>query len=371
MNLPQSARSQILFAIIAGLVLGVALSACLIVAVNVPPMIIAMVEPSATPTPTLTPTPTVTPTATPTATPTLTPTWTPSPTATNTPIPPTVTLAPTRALFGTRAPRSVVQHFLMGRPLAQSAQSPLADPTYLYGATRLGDLDVHHGEDLPNLLGTPLYAVADGKIVAAGSDAQPVCGDDFKTVCGRDLSPDYGGFYGRLVVIQLARDYNGQRVFALYGHMNRVAVSFGDQVRQGDLIGEVGGAGIAQGGTHLHFEVRLDANDYAHTRNPILWMTPLPGRGSLVGRFSDTNGALVRGVIVNLYRADSNLFLFSTETYGRDKWPDVNSDDDMGENFASGDLPAGEYIVRISGTQFAQRVTIQEGKLAYVEIGGP
>jgi hypothetical protein len=40
----------------------------------------------------------------------------------------------------------------------------------------------------------------------------------------------------------------------------------------------------------------------------------------------------------------------------------------MAENFAVGDLPAGDYTIRIGS--YAQRVTIQDGRLSFVEIGG-
>ncbi len=262
----------------------------------------------------------------------------------------------------------------MGRPVATSLAliNPLVnpDPVYLYGTTELGQLDVHHGEEFENPIGTPLYAVADGTIVTAGIDAQPICGDDGKTVCGRDLSPDSGGYYGRLIVIQLDRSYNGQRVFALYGHMDKSVVAVGDKVKQGDPVGEIGMSGVALG-PHVHFEVRLGTNDYAHTRNPILWMTPLPGRGSLAGRFTDAKGTLVRGAVLSISRADDSGFSLSTETYSRDRWLSVNSDDDLGENFAMSDLLPGDYSVRVVGQPYTARVTIQEGTLSFVELGGP
>jgi hypothetical protein len=234
-----------------------------------------------------------------------------------------------------------------------------------------GDLDVHHGEEFVNPVGTPLYAVADGIVVVAGSDIKPICGDAGKSVCGRDTSPEFGGFYGKLVVIQLAQTYENQRIYALYGHMSKIGVSAGDSVKQGDPVGEIGGSGVAQGGAHLHFEIRINTNDYAHTRNPILWMAPLPGRGSLAGRYTDMKGNLIRGAIVDVYRGSDNKLIYETETYGHDRWPDVNSDDQLGENFGIGDIPAGDYVVRIQGQPYAARVTISEGRLSFVEMGGP
>ncbi len=309
------------------------------------------------------PPPTHTPIPKPTRTATLNP-LTPLPTRTPGP-------SPTRTAAPTRTPRAVVEHFLVGRPVAANAAGTVPTWIYLYGTTMKGDLDVHHGEEFENPVGTPLYAVANGTVVVAGGDNKPVCGDAGKSVCGRDLSPEFNGFYGKLVVIRLEETFGGRRVYALYGHMSKVTVNAGDIVNQGDPIGEVGGSGVAQGGPHLHFEIRLDTNDYAHTRNPILWMAPASGRGSLAGRYTDMKGNLIRGAIVDVYRGSDNKLIYETETYGHDRWPDVNSDDQLGENFGIGDVPVGDYIVRIQGQSYATRVTISEGRLTFIEMGGP
>ncbi len=122
-------------------------------------------------------------------------------------------------------------------------------------------------------------------------------------------------------------------------------------------------------GPHIQFEIRVGANDYASTRNPMLWIAPLPGRGVIAGRYADASGNLIRGAVVDLYRAEEPAkFYRETETYGRDDQPDVNSDDELGENFAMSDLPAGDYIVRVLGKPFAVRLTVEAGKLTFVEI---
>lgn len=355
MNAPKQSRRQFILAIILGTVLGSVLGA-IVLAIFAAPLLMQIAAG-----------PTFTPTATKTATPTATATMTltPLPTATR-------TATATRAAPAnvTRVPtRQVATHFLVGRPVPPNSAMIAPSLSYLYGTTQGGNYDVHHGEEFENPRGTPLYAVADGTIVTAGSDVQPACGDDGKTLCGRDVGGDPGGYYGKLVVLQLARDYKGQRVFALYGHMNKIGVAVGDQVKAGDPLGEIGSTGVALG-PHVHFEIRLGVNDYGHTRNPILWMTPLAGRGALTGRYLDPSGNPVRGATLNLYRATGD-FIFATETYGKDRWPEVNSDDELGENFAIGDLAAGDYIVRVAGQQFASRFTIEAGKVTWVELGVP
>lgn len=365
------ASQQALLAIIGGILLGCVCGAAALGVMLAPKIAAVAFAPTstwtATPTRAIYPTITLAPPATRTRTPTPIPPATPT-------APPSPNDTPIAGRTPPRSQPAIVQHFLVDRPVALGvAQArPLVnpDPVYLYGTTAMGQLDVHHGEEFENPIGTPLFAVADGTIVTAGQDNVPRCGDDGTKVCGRDLSPDTGGYYGNVVVLQLDQTYNGQRVFALYGHMNSIAVAKGDKVKAGDPLGEIGMTGVALG-PHVHFEIRLGVNDYAHTRNPILWMTPLPGRGSLTGRITDSKGNLMRGAIVSVTSVDGSYPSLTTETYSRDRFPAVNSDDSIGENFAMPDLPPGEYIIRVQGQQFSARATVQDDTLAFIEIGLP
>jgi len=313
------------------------------------------------------------PTPTPTRRPTLPFTATPRATATDsaTPTPlfsPTVAATPTQTPTPapTRTPRPATQKFLLDRPVAIAAEGNSPSRNYLFGTTRGGELDVHHGEEFENDTGTPVFSVADGTVIVAGNDKDPICGDNNRTPCGREVLPK--GFYGNLVVIQLSKTYKNQRVFALYGHLNSVDVFLGRNVIIGDVVGEIGATGIA-GGPHLHFEVRVGQNTYAHTRNPIIWMNPLPGRGSLAGRYADAKNQAVQGAAIKIYREDGS-YIGATETYSRDKNPAVVSDEELQENFAFPDLLPGDYVVRVEGAQFAAKVKIEDGKLAFVDLGG-
>ncbi|MBI5030320.1 MAG: M23 family metallopeptidase [Chloroflexi bacterium] len=304
------------------------------------------------PTETATTTAMLTPTATPTYLPTISPTRTASP-------------RPKPALVPIWTPQPVVEHFLFGRPLALDASASAPNSMYLYGTTELGKYEVHHGVDFDrNPIGVPVYAVGDGVVVSAGDDREPLCGDDGKQACGR--SPNY---YGLVVVIKLDKAYRGQTLFAQYGHLDRIDVKKGQRVKQNDLIGTVGMTGIAIG-PHVHFEIRVGANDYASTRNPMLWITPLPGRGVLAGRYIDGEGNPIHSAIIDIYRAEEpTKFYRETETYGIDEQPNVNADDQLGENFVMSDLPAGEYIVRVPGKQFAARLSVPEGGLGWIVFG--
>jgi len=292
---------------------------------------------------------------------------------------PTITLAPTIAkptatslpttptpqAIKKQTPRPITEHFLFGRPLALDAPAPAPNWVYLYGTTELGQYEVHHGVDFDrNPIGVPVYAIGDGVVVSAGNDREPLCGDDGKQVCGRTLN-----FYGLVTAIRLDQKYRGQTLFAVYAHQDRIDVKLGQRVKRGDSIGTVGMTGIAVG-PHIQFEIRVGKNDYASTRNPMLWIAPLPGRGVLAGRYTDKAGNPIRSAIIDIYRAEEPTKVFrETETYGADEQPDVNSDDELGENFLMNDLPTGDYIVRVVGKQFASRVTVSAGKLAWVEIG--
>lgn len=314
----------------------------------------------------------ITPTNTPYATgnptkaasPPITGTARPRPTTTRTP---TKTPKPSPTLEPTNTPISIYQHFILNRPVPPGASGQVPSWVYLYGSTENGALEVHHGEEFVNPIGTPLLAVADGTVVVAGDDSKPRCGADGTKVCGA-----YVNFYGNLVVLRLDQTFNNQPVFTMCGHMNTVGVEVGQHVRTGDQIGTVGDTGIAIG-PHCHFEVRLGVNDYGHTRNPILWMKPLPGAGSITGVVQDRNGNPLRGVDVFLYTDDASQdYIRDTETYSRDNYPPVNPDDQLHENWAMGDLRAGNYVLRakIDGVNHVKHIQVEEGRLLFVVIGG-
>jgi hypothetical protein len=88
----------------------------------------------------------------------------------------------------------------------------------------------HHGVDIGGDLGAHIRAVADGLV--AYSD--------------NELSG-----YGNVMLV-----IHQDGAVALYGHCRANWVFAGQQVRQGQVIGEVGETGITHG-AHLHFELRV------------------------------------------------------------------------------------------------------------------
>jgi len=95
----------------------------------------------------------------------------------------------------------------------------------------LGVYNFHPGVDIGCPVGTPIYATNNGVIEEAGWNS---------------------GGYGIWVKMS-----NGNGIESIYGHMSKVAVSSGQTVSKGQLLGYSGMTGFATG-PHLHYEIRLD-----------------------------------------------------------------------------------------------------------------
>ncbi len=92
-----------------------------------------------------------------------------------------------------------------------------------------GEGAFHTGIDIATALGDAVRATADGTVVKA----------------------DMGTGYGREVILD-----HGQGVETLYAHLSGYAVTAGQEVHRGDVIGYVGSSGRSTG-PHLHYEVRI------------------------------------------------------------------------------------------------------------------
>jgi murein DD-endopeptidase MepM/ murein hydrolase activator NlpD len=304
-----------------------------------------------TPTNTSTPTPTATPTLTPT------PTWTPTPTPTPT-ITPTPTSTPTSTptpTVATPTPEPASAHLFLENPIDPETEGDRLPGTYFpYGSTGGGRYRLHHGVDYMNPAGTIVRTVAPGTVVVAGNDLETVYG----------LRPN---FYGNLVIQELDQPFNGQPVYALYGHLSEVLVEVGQHLESGDVVGLVGMTGAAIG-NHLHLEVRLGENSYQSTRNPVLWLRPEPGRGVISGLLLDDQGQPVPETPIVFFRAaEPSKWWQQIQTYA-DR--EVNPDDQLGENFALGYVPAGDYLVKaeVNGKSYVKPVTVEPGDIAFVLI---
>ncbi len=324
------------------------------------------IGPSDTPTPSETPTPS--PTPTPTRTPFLTNTPRPSPTppiiVSATPAsgqvrPPTTPGAPTWTPPPLDQAMTIEDHYWMARPIPPDGTT-WASRNYPYGSTNAGRLQVHHGIDLQNPLGTPVIAVQDGTVVYAG--------DDIGTLFGP--IPD---FYGNVIVIRhdFVTPGAGEPVFSLYGHLLSVQVEAGQRVTQGQQIGLVGAAGVALG-PHLHLEVRVgDPYSYDHTRNPELWVRPYRGFGTLAGRITDAADNPLRDVTLDVISIADPSFRRAAFSYSDTS---VNPDEVFRENFVLGDLPADYYnlVIRSGGAPlYRDQIFLYPNRTTWLEIQLP
>lgn len=90
----------------------------------------------------------------------------------------------------------------------------------------------HTGIDLAAPKGSPVFAPADGIVRRKGR----------------------AGGYGKFVELDHGFNWSTK-----YAHMHRIYVRKGQHVKKGDIIGEVGSTGVANG-PHLHFEMVYFSN---------------------------------------------------------------------------------------------------------------
>ncbi len=107
---------------------------------------------------------------------------------------------------------------------------PVSGPVTSPFGWRWGRL--HEGIDIGVSYGTPIHAAASGTVIYCGWESG----------------------YGNLTVL----DHGGNLATA-YGHQSSIAVTCGQHVSQGDVIGYVGSTGHSTG-PHLHFEVRINGS---------------------------------------------------------------------------------------------------------------
>lgn len=102
----------------------------------------------------------------------------------------------------------------------------------------------HNGIDFSVFIGTEVYSTANGTITEAG----------------------WIGGYGRQILIEHQNNYSTR-----YGHLSKILVKVGENVKKGQLIGLSGNSGITTG-PHLHYELIL----YTSTIDPMLFYFEWP-----------------------------------------------------------------------------------------------
>jgi len=105
----------------------------------------------------------------------------------------------------------------------------------------------HNGIDYASAIGTPVYAIADGKVIFSGPSS----------IKGSNGEPGGGGY-----IIKLRHKVEGKWITSSYMHLNKgsLKVIKGETVTEGQLIAKSGNSG-ASTGPHLHFEIQ-NGKDY-------------------------------------------------------------------------------------------------------------
>ena len=116
----------------------------------------------------------------------------------------------------------------------------------------------HYGTDIGVSIGTQVWAAASGKVIIASTVTTDPSGPYTSTgVKDHSFTPRTNYGYGNYVVIDNGLDSKGRRIYTYYAHLSSVAVSPGQTVAQGQIIGYSGNTGNSYG-AHLHFEVKIN-----------------------------------------------------------------------------------------------------------------
>lgn len=92
-----------------------------------------------------------------------------------------------------------------------------------------GPAEFHDGLDIATSWGTPVVVTGNGTVSFAGTQ----------------------NGYGQIVVVD-----HGDGLSTAYGHLSRIEVEVGQEIKRGDGLGRVGSTGRSTG-PHLHYEVRV------------------------------------------------------------------------------------------------------------------
>jgi len=138
-----------------------------------------------------------------------------------------------QASTGAGQPTGVLMWPIPGAPMVQGVGWRV-HPVYGYHSC-------HTGVDLAASSGTPIHAAASGVVIWT--------------------KPELSGPYGNNTLID-----HGDGLSTFYAHQSSFAVSPGQRVQKGDVIGYVGETGYATG-PHLHFEVHINGVPY----DPMGW----------------------------------------------------------------------------------------------------
>ncbi len=118
----------------------------------------------------------------------------------------------------------------------------------------------HNGVDFASAIGTPVKAIADGRVIFAGPS----------TIKFKDGEPAGGGY-----LIKIRHKVEGKFITSAYMHLRKgsIKVKRGEMVIEGETIAQSGNTGESTG-PHLHFEIQ-SGKDYIWTSNGSRYQEPI------------------------------------------------------------------------------------------------
>lgn len=118
----------------------------------------------------------------------------------------------------------------------------------------------HNGADFGVAMGTPVKAIANGKVIYAAPS----------TIKRPDGEPGGGGY-----IVRVRHKVNGEWITATYMHLRKGSFTCrkGDIVKEGEILALSGNSGDSTG-PHLHFEIQRGKN-YIYTSNGTRYTEPI------------------------------------------------------------------------------------------------
>ena len=124
------------------------------------------------------------------------------------------------------------------------------------GDDRSGGKRRHAGLDIAGLIGEPVRAMADGTVIFAGVNSPGKARmsgiPPEKIARYRNRRMGVGGIY-----VCIEHTPEPKKVVSCYMHLDRYNVAEREEVKAGQIIGELGRTGVKVSPPHLHFEVRI------------------------------------------------------------------------------------------------------------------